>query len=212
MSESIQINLNDVSNWELVAEQYRDKPVGLTQIPKFDTGVELNADFIAIETVASNQRSTWASGGFLSQVYQFNEFEMASSQYFVVLNQINLIRVNRPAPIPYRLVYDPPKYFRDARVKVWQYNGIQTDVLLQKIAQTLQNIKVVADVDLSQVDSKLDRILANQQGNIAVDLSEVNNKLDTILAKLNSNLCDSNTNNTTNTQKFFLFNQLCLLA
>ena len=206
MTEQVQINPNDDADWQLIAEQFRDKPVGQNQVPRFDTGVELNADFIAIESVASNQRSTWASGGFLSQVYQFTEFEITSSQYFVVLNQINLIRVNRPAPIPYRLVYDPPKYFRDATIKVWQYNGIQTDVLLQDIARTLQNIKVVADVDLFQVDSKLDEILANQQGLALVDLSEVNNKLDTILNKLDSLPCNINLDVRSNTQKFFLFN------
>lgn len=206
MTEQVQINPNDDADWQLIAEQFRDKPVGQNQVPRFDLDVELNADFIAIESVASNQRSTWASGGFLSQVYQFTEFEITSSQYFVVLNQINLIRVNRPAPIPYRLVYDPPKYFRDATIKVWQYNGIQTDVLLQEIARTLQNIEVTANVDLSQVDSKLDQILANQQGNVAVDLSKVNNKLDLILDRINSIQCNGKPDDTSNTQKFFLFN------
>lgn len=195
MSNSVQINPNTESDWELVTELFRAKPRGSSQIPRFDLDVELNADFIAVEAFASNQRSTWASGGFLSQVYRFDEFELTSSQYFVVLNQINLIRVNRPAPIAYRLVFDPPKYFVDATVRVWQYNGIQTDLLLQEIALTLQNISVNANVDLREVDDKLNRILANQNGNVAVDLSEVNSKLDAILDRLTAEDDDNTESN-----------------
>lgn len=206
MSNSVQINPNTESDWELVTELFRAKPRSSEPIPRFDLDVELNADFIAVEAIASNQRSTWASGGFLSQVYRFDEFELASSQYFVVLNQINLIRVNRPAPIPYRLVFDPPKYFVDATVRVWQYNGIQTDLLLQEIALTLQNISVNANVDLSQVDDQLNRILALQQENVRVDFTEINSKLDAILDRLNADDGDNTESNYSNASQFFMFN------
>ena len=184
----------------------RSRPGSNQQIPRFDLDVELTADFIAVEVTASNQRPTWASAGYLAQVYQFEAFELTSTQYFIALNQINLIRVNRPAPIAYRLVYDPLKYFVDATVKVWQYNGIQTDLLLQDIANTLQNITVSASVDFSDLDNKLDQILSNQQGNNYFDLSEINSKLATLTELVKSLPCQGKSPSQSSTSQFFLFN------
>ena len=82
-------------------------------------------------------------------------------QYFVAVNQVSLIELSRPAPIDFGLVYDPPKYFKDVIIRVWKYNGVQTSLLLQSIAATLANTKLTATVDLSDINSKLNQIIAN---------------------------------------------------
>lgn len=206
MTVNTQINPSSSEDWELIAEVYQSKPASLTQIPRFDLGIELNADFIAVEVVPSNAKSTWASAGFLSQVYQFAEFELTSTQYFIALNQINLIRLNRPAPTSYRLVYNPLKYFVDVTVKVWQYNGISTDLLLQDIARTLQNVPLTAEVDLSLINAKLDSILQDRASSVNVDLSEVNSKLDAILSLLGNGNTEDRSSSDSYRQKFFMFN------
>lgn len=186
MTANQQINSTDSDDWELVVELFR--PSSNSDVPKFDLEQEFNADFIAVEVVASNQRSNWAKGGYLSQTYEFDSLRLTSTQYFIVLNQINLIKIERPAPIPYRLEFDPVRYLNDVQIRVWRYTGIQVDVLLQDIAQTLQNIDITGNINLNGVNSKL---------------SSLENKIDEIYLLLNPNT-EVPDRNLTQRQKFFL--------
>ena len=202
----IQIGSNAFDDWELVAQISKNKPAGLSLIPRFDLEVQLNSDFIAVEVVASNQKDTWVNGGYISQVYAFDGFEMTPQQHFLTVNQITLVELKQLSQSDFGLIYDPPKYFRDVAIRIWKYNGVQTNLLLQQIAATLANITVTATVDLDEVNRKLDQIIINQQQNANVDFSVITTKLDAICNRLDNLSIPSQPPQISKKKRFFICN------
>lgn len=56
MATDIQINPNELNDWELIVERFEPVPQGAAQIPKFNLDVQLNSDFIAVEVVTRIKR------------------------------------------------------------------------------------------------------------------------------------------------------------
>lgn|GEM_PF-6697398 len=181
-----QINSSSIDDWQLVIDATGINSTDGEQAARINLDVGITSDFVAVEITAGNQRSNWVNGGYVSQVYQFSQFDLVPESYFVRVGQVTLIELKQIATTDFALVYDPPNYFRDISIKVWQYKGIQTNLLLQQIATALTNLPITADVDFSEVNSKLSQIIANQNATVNVDLSEINRKLDAICTKLNS--------------------------
>ena len=162
MTTNPQISSQSNDDWELIVDLTDINPTQLG-VAKVNLNANLQSDFIIVQIEAGNQKTEWVAGGYLSQVYQFADFTVTAEQYFLAINQVNLIKLSPLAPIAFGLVYDPPKYFRDISIKVWEYTGVQTDLLLQDIAVGLQNVTVSATVDFTDVNAKLDTILSNQE-------------------------------------------------
>ncbi len=201
-----QINPTNDNDWELIVDLSRSKLDTEPQIPKLDLDVSLNSNFIAVEVVASNAKSHWVAGGFIAQQYELDEFDLSPSQHFVSINQVNLIELKQVANLDFNLIYDPPKYFKDVVIKVWQYQGIQTDLLLADIAAALNNIPINATVDLSQVNQKLDTLIAQIETGNSQKLLEIEAKLDAICQKLDSFNCTNESPQISNRERFFMIN------
>ncbi|MGD1920404.1 MAG: hypothetical protein ACFCAD_16895 [Pleurocapsa sp.] len=184
-----QINPTSSNDWELIVDLSRSKLADETQIPKLDLDVSLNSNFVAVEVIASNAKSHWVAGGFIVQQYELDEFDLSPSQHFVSINSVNLIELKQVANLEFNLIYDPLKYFNDVVIKVCNYQGIETDLLLADIASALNNIPITATVDLSQVNQKLDTLISQIETVNSQKLLEIEAKLDAICEKLNSFNC-----------------------
>lgn len=183
-----QINPSGNDDWSLIVDLSRDKLANQTQIPRLELEVSLNSKFIAVEVLTSNAKPTWVAGGYLAQVYELEQFDLTPPQYFVSINQVNLLELSQIANTQFSLVYDPPKYFNDVRIKIWQYRGIETDLLLADIASALNNIPITATVDLSEVNQKLDTLIAAVGDGVqcqSIELFELSTKVDLILNYFN---------------------------
>ncbi|MEM8779998.1 MAG: hypothetical protein AAGF26_14225 [Cyanobacteria bacterium P01_G01_bin.49] len=201
-----QINPTGNDDWEIIVELSRFKLGNETQIPKLDLDVSLNSNFIAVEVAASNAQSHWVAGGFIAQQYELDEFNLSPAQHFVAINQVNLIELKQVANFEFNLIYDPPKYFQDVSITVWQYQGIETDLLLQDIAAALNNIPITATVDLTEINQKLDTLISRIETGNAIKLQEIEAKLDAICVKLDNLNCIDKPKKLSKREKYFLIN------
>lgn len=111
------------SNWNLIADDTRLVGTPESRGLGFNLGVKTRTKFLAISVTSSNQKPTWVSAGYLSQLYSIPRFTVVPSPQYVALNRINLLPMPNLADFEYELVFDPLKYFDDVTIKVWEYAG-----------------------------------------------------------------------------------------
>ncbi|BAU63029.1 hypothetical protein STA3757_03840 [Stanieria sp. NIES-3757] len=127
------IDLLSSSDWSLRCNIYKQaqsyKDGGTTKykhIPPFDLGITLNARFIAVAIILKYARPTWQHGGFINQVYNLPfAVQGLHSGHLLFINRAKIIEFPRLTGNSYRLLYTPRLWYRDVRVKVWQYRGIE---------------------------------------------------------------------------------------
>ena len=140
MSDTL-IQLSDSSNWSYrgqVSKTARSETINRRvkyfPIPMFDLGFTLNARFLAVEVLVREAKVTWRSGGFLNQSQPIAfatkaspKGQAVSNSAFLLINRTNLVTFPRLSGKSYRLVYSPPFWFRDVRLRVWQYRGLESN-------------------------------------------------------------------------------------
>ncbi len=157
-------------------------------IPSFDTGKTYNSQFIAVGITVKNSKDNWRNGGYLSQEFDFpaigykHNRKAFNKTEDLLINEVSIINLPPLADSTYRLRYFPPTYFRDVKLQIWEYIGVQTDLLVRDLAN----------------------FFANAPANLLINLPEINQKLDLILAKLNDN--NEPKQPTTEEIMFFVFN------
>ena len=132
-----QLNLTNNQDWSYRGRVFKtakkeviNRRERFFPIPKFDLGFSLNGRFLAIEILVKEARVTWHAGGFINQFYpvpfitqSVPKNQAVSNSQFLLINKTNLINFPRLSGQSYRLIYSPPKWFRDVTVKLWQYRG-----------------------------------------------------------------------------------------
>lgn len=160
-------------------------------IPSFDTGKIYNSEYIAVGIQVKNSRENWRFGGYLSQEYKFKStgYKNSGKAFFrsqdLLINEVSIIKLPLLVDGNYRLRFFPATYFTEVRLQIWEYEGVQIDVLLQDLTSFFRDAPPDLLINLPAIEAKIDRVLANQQTGINVDFSEVNRKLDKLL-----NCCD----------------------
>ena len=201
-----QINSTNDSDWQLIINRSRELLVGESQLPRLDFEVSLNTNFIAVEVSTSTAKPSWVAGGYLAQIYEFEQFNLTPPQYFISINQVNLIKLEQIVGSRFNLVYNPPKYFKDVVIKIWQYQGIETNLLLADIANALRNVSIRADVDLSEVNRKLNELIDLYNLSNNQQLLKIESKLNAICETLNSFNCIDKPKKLSKKEKYFLIN------
>lgn len=117
----------------------------ITPIPKFQLGFSLNARFLAVAILVEEAKPTWNAGGFLNQVHKIPFTTQASpkgkaitNSQFLLMNKTNLVDFPRLSGQSYNLIYAPPPWFPDVKIKVWQYRGEEFDFVEDTLA-SLEN-------------------------------------------------------------------------
>lgn len=206
MAVNEQINSTSVDDWELIADVSRSLLQGEKQLSKLSLDVSLSGNFIAVEVLTSTSQPNWVAGGYIAQVYKLDALNLTSKQHFITINQINFIELNQIASFDFDLIYNPPKYFKDVQLKVWKYQGVQTNLLLQDIARFLDNVSIDATIDLSEVNQKLDTLISLSEASNSQKLAEIEAKLNFICEKLSALTCSNKSKELFLKEKFFIIN------
>lgn len=160
------IDPQSASDWSLAVEAYRTiAPEGFA-IPSFSLGANFTSQFIAVTVTANNQKSTWNAGGYLSQIYNFPSFSLTGHAYFVGINRQNLIKLQKLAPGAFDLVYSPPDYFEDVRIRVWEYVGatiFDTINNVEDVVEAIENLNLSSQISFlrSLIEEKTEDLTAD---------------------------------------------------
>ena len=147
----LQFNAKD---WVLRANQYQvaklksaatnTKKAEYLPIPNINLGLKLKASALAIGVNCTYSKPTWFFGGKIYQVVGFPKNADTAPIGRALANDrelpINKVVIWQPLRITnadYGLLYSPPRWFRDVKVKVWQYVGEEYDF----IDSSLNNIE-----------------------------------------------------------------------
>lgn len=133
----VRIDLTNGRDWSYRGQKSKIAPKfvenGRTKylpISTFDLGFTLNARFIAVEIVVRESKPTWSHGGFLHQAYPLRvttesrfRNQASTDAKVLLLNRTRLLEFPRLSGTSYRLIYSPRRWFKNVKIKVWQYRG-----------------------------------------------------------------------------------------
>ena len=141
----------------------------------------LNARAIAVQVRAGNSRPHWTAGGWIGRHYSYPGKPVTDSNFFLKLDEINLIKFDDEQTGKYRLIYYPRNYFTSYRLTVWQYIGQQsnpTDEQLQEIKAAISTIDLSEQLAVIQasIDEKV-ASLSTDNTEIIVELTKLKTEL-----------------------------------
>lgn len=128
------IFFDNSEDWQVVANRtFRAQLVGENShvpIPPQDLGVSLDAPYIAVIVLTEEAKASWYFAGDIRQVYDFAPGGGSSALGVVqtepnrlALNKLQIIDTGRISPDNYRLMYQPPYWFKTAAIRVYSYVG-----------------------------------------------------------------------------------------
>lgn len=124
------ISPDNPDNWALKTDVFRTtekSPDGRYYIPIIDLQGNFQARFIAVSIVVNSSFSNWRNGGNLYQTFNLGinpNFRAIYKAINLLINKTTIVEIPLLSTTSYRLVYEPPTWFLDVRVRVWEYIGI----------------------------------------------------------------------------------------
>lgn len=157
-------------------------------IAPFDTGKTYSSEFIAVGVIVKSSRDNWRSGGYLSQEFKFTTgsgYATSNRAFYqtsdLLVNNVQILQLPLLSEDSYKLRYFPPTYFADVRLQIWEYQGIETNTLIEDLGSFLAETPPNQLVNLNAIEQKLDRVLAGQQRSVEADFTALEQKLDLLL-------------------------------
>lgn len=158
MTEMI-LSLTNQANWNQIYTESREaqpaSPIGgYFPIPAFEIPIVIENNILAVRTFSNTARFSWRFAGNLSQRIQIGSGGSASTLPEVEAASISL-RINRTRLLilkklspDYKLVFEPPYWFKSISLTIWEYTGIQeylTDELIRDLGDDLDRIEAKID-------------------------------------------------------------------
>ena len=158
MSIKESLQLGNINNWDLVADESVEaistgpNELDFQPIPAFELPLLLDNLIVAVQLRSLTARPTWKYGGLIVQRLSLplpgglgTATPSEGKRYPLRLNRTLILPFPR-LTTSFELVYEPPYWFRDVRLKIWEYTGPDSNEVMQALAVQ---------------DSKLDQILIN---------------------------------------------------
>ncbi|BAU65661.1 hypothetical protein STA3757_30500 [Stanieria sp. NIES-3757] len=121
------IQPNNPENWQLrtTAIKQAETTGENSHVPmdSFDLGLDFTSFFLLAEVTANYRKSTWKYGGTLSPLYYVDTDKIFNRGFSLRIRRTKLIIIENPVAIPYKLQFDPPSWFKDLTLRVWEYVG-----------------------------------------------------------------------------------------
>ena len=140
-------------------------------IPSQDLGVSSNAEYIAAFVGINEGRQTWLFGGDITQVYSFAGGGSAGSSPIVqsepnkvFINRLTFIETPRASIENYGLRYQPPFWFKDATLRVYEYLGEASNFARETLFDLGNTVGIPAANNPDSINAKLDQLIANGGG------------------------------------------------
>lgn len=187
------IDFDNSDSWERVitisktAETNFVNPNLFTPLDNFDLGVTLNESYIAIAVQTTQGKDTWSYGGKIRQSWNFPKGNEAGSTFAKIqspfvklgLNLVQIVKLPKIDSDSFKLIFYPPKWFKDLIVIGWIYTGEVNNFVGDSLNAVTANLEGETLNNLTQLISQVNSI--NQTVN------NVNERLNTIESLLNNN-------------------------
>lgn len=136
-------------------------------IGQVDLRVALDEPYIVIVVQPIGGKDTWRYGGEVRQAWAFSKGGQIGSAFSTAQSKPTQLFVNKPQAIAtpknssgkFRLLYDPPTWFKDVVVIGWVYRGKVENFT----KDTLFDIGNTLGIDASLDENNLKELLLNQQ-------------------------------------------------
>lgn len=134
MKEETRLVLTDSSDWSKIA----DRSEAATQIeensyipiPPLVLGVNTFNQFFAIFVNINEGKPTWRWAGTIARVFPFPlnvdtapTGKLSSNEQSLFINRAQFLSYNRTFSQGFDFVYYPPKWFKDVRIRVYEFQG-----------------------------------------------------------------------------------------
>lgn len=179
------IFFDNSDDWQVVANATRTaQQVGRQShvpIPAFTLGLSLKTDYVAVVASTASSKPTWQFAGDIDQVYNFapggtnpitGKIQPVRTRIF--LNKLTLIETNRVSTDTFDLRYQPPYWFKDCAIRVYQYTGDK----LNFVEDTLFDIGNALGIDPNRSDGRIIEALLALKLDIENRFTELNDILD----------------------------------
>lgn len=122
------------TDWDLITDTTKvaSQQQGNAHIPiaAWDLGVLSNAEIFAILVNSSNAKQSWRWAGTITRLFPFQPNvdtspigKASTREDSLQLNRAAVIRFERLSPLSFTFFYHPPKWFKDVRIRVWEFIG-----------------------------------------------------------------------------------------
>jgi len=153
-------------DWELVSQVSRQATNqgenSFTRIPDITFGLFDNVRYLAVVAGTEDDEPTWRFAGDIAQVFGFSPGQGTSTQNTIstrttplVIDRLQIIQADQISPDPYRLRYRPPRWFRQANIRVWAYRGEVLNLAADQLTGVAQALGVTENPDQPPMDDRL---------------------------------------------------------
>ncbi|MDZ8056600.1 MAG: hypothetical protein RMX63_34855 [Aulosira sp. ZfuCHP01] len=155
------LQLGNSANWEqLYSTSVNAVSIGagylFTPIPPITVPVLIESHIIAISITSANAKDTWHFGGLLSQKINLGitvgglPDADGVQKHKLYLDRLTLLILPKLTST-YSVEVEPPKWFNQISVILWQYIGPESDT-------TEDLINEIKNVDLPRIEAKIDAL------------------------------------------------------
>ena len=179
------IFFDDSTDWVRVANRTRNAQIvgenAHVPISAFDLGLSLQSDYVAVVAGTTSGKPTWQFAGDINQVYNFpvapgnpiiGKIQPVRTRLFI--NKLTLIETNRVSTDNFDLRYQPPYWFKDCTILVYQYVGDTRNF----VEDSLFDIGNAVGVDPNREDSRILEGLLALKLDLEARFDELNERLD----------------------------------
>ena len=179
------IFFDDSTDWVRVANRTRNAQIvgenAHVPISAFDLGLSLQSDYVAVVAGTTSGKPTWQFAGDINQVYNFpvapgnpiiGKIQPVRTRLFI--NKLTLIETNRVSTDNFDLRYQPPYWFKDCTILVYQYVGDTRNF----VEDSLFDIGNAVGVDPNREDSRLIKGLLAFKLDVEAEFAALNERLD----------------------------------
>ena len=192
MAFNDQVFFDVPEDWELVSQITRVAANlgenSHTRIPAITFGLFNDVRYIAVIAGTENERPTWRFAGDIAQVFGFSAGSGNSTISTIstrtkplVIDRLQIIQADQISSDPFRLRYQPPRWFTHANIRVWAYRGEVLNLAADQLTGVSQALGVTETPNAPPMDDRLtdleDLILqfiqsVDERLNISADFDE----------------------------------------
>jgi len=148
------VQFGSQSNWSQVYAESREveyiAPGKFLPLPRFELGTLFDSKYLAISAYSSKAKATWRYAGYVAQVCRIGSGGVASP-FPAIDTLVEKVYLGRARLLSYpgftsnyALVFVPPYWLEDLTIRVYEYSGIVSDSITEKLSSLERSINALA--------------------------------------------------------------------
>lgn len=150
MNQDTRLILSGGSDWVKIADISKTAQVtgenSYIPIARFNLGVSTFSSYFAIAININEGKSTWRWGGTVGRLFPFPPNadtnptgKFVSDERPIFISRMQFFDYPKRFSQPSDFLYQPPKWFRDVRIRVWEFAGTTVNPTQEQLDRIEQN-------------------------------------------------------------------------